>query len=460
MRGPFRNRTFRRLLAGRVITNVGDSFYFVGAMWLVYSLTSDPLYTGVAGFMTMVPQAFQFLAGPLVDQWSIRRILVGTQLIQAAVVSLIPIAHIFGFLTVELVLVVMPILSALNQLVYPAQITALPRILDDEELVAANSAFSVAYQGFDIVANGIGGVLIGLLGAVALFALDAVTFGIAAIVFATVSIPPANTATDDDRPADELTGTDKSAATSTRPLADDDSRVANESTALVTDGDGNHTESENTNSYVARMREGVAIIRGTFLVPLLAGAVIANFSVGMILAATPPYADSLIVPEALNLIGAAGAYGILMASIAAGGFVGAIATNLVADRRLGRSMVVGYTLAGILWSIGLLANWLPLTALFFALAYVPIGLLAVQVAAVVQSAPPAEMVGRVSSVHGSASASMVPIGSLVGGVVAGWLNPQAAMAALGIATFSLALYVFVNPDLREMPAPERMAIDL
>lgn len=447
MRGPFRNRTFRRLFAGRVITNVGDSFYFVGAMWLVYSLTNDPVYTGIAGFVTMAPQVFQFLAGPLVDRWSIRRTLVGTQLIQAVVVSLIPIAHAFGFLTVELVLVVMPVLSALNQLVYPAQITALPRILGDEELVAANSAFSVAYQGFDIVANGLGGALIGLFGAVSLFAFDTVTFGIAAIVFATVSIPSANT----------LTDTDHSSDASTRPLTSDAHRVADGDESLV--ADGNPRETENSDSYVVRLREGVAVLRGTFLVPLLAGAVVANFSVGMMLAATPAYANSLGVPGVLSQIGAAGAYGILMAAIATGGFVGAIATNLVADRRLGRSMIVGYTLAGALWGGALLANWLPLTALLFALANIPLGVLSVQVAAVVQSALPAEMVGRGSSIHGSASASMVPIGSLAGGVVAGWLSPQVAMAALGIAAFAVALYVLVNPELREIPAPDRATID-
>lgn len=448
MRGPFRDRTFRRLFVGRVITNVGDSFYFVGAMWLVYSLTNDPVYTGIAGFVTMAPQAFQFLAGPLVDRWSIRRTLVGTQLIQAAVVSLIPIAHVFGFLTVELVLVVMPVLSSLNQLVYPAQITALPRILDEEELVAANSAFSVAYQGFDMVANGVGGVLIGLFSAVALFALDAVTFGIAAIVFATVSILPANTLTDVDQPADALT------------LAGDEGQIGNFDDSPVTDGDGAHTEFRDSNTYWTRMREGLAVLRGTFLVPLLAGAVVANFSIGMMLAATPAYADSLTVPEVLSQIGPAGTYGILMGSIAAGGFVGAIATNLVADRPLGRSAIIGYTLAGVLWSGALLADWLPLTALLFGLANIPIGALSVQVAAAVQSAPPAEMVGRVSSIHGSASASMVPLGSLAGGVLAGGLNPQAAMAALGFAAFSLALYVLVNPDLRELPSPDRTTIDV
>ncbi|WP_255171198.1 MFS transporter [Natrononativus amylolyticus] len=447
MRGVLRNRTFRRLFAGRVITNIGDSFYFVAAMWLVYSLTNDPVYTGIAGFVTMAPQAFQFLAGPLVDRWSIRRTLVSTQLIQAVVVSSIPIAYVFGFLTVELILVVMPVLSALNQLVYPAQIAALPRILDDEELVAANSLFSVAYQGFEMVANGIGGVLIGLFGAVALFALDVITFGIAAIVFATVSIPSANMLTNDDQPEDTST------------LANDEGQVENGGDSLVTDGDGTHTETEDSGSYLIRMREGVSVLRGTFLVPLLAGAVVANFSVGMMLAATPAYADSLAVPIVLSQIGAAGTYGILMGSIAAGSFVGAIATNLVANRPLGRSAIVGYTLAGVLWSGALLADWLPLTALLFALANIPIGILSVQVAAAVQSAPPAEMVGRVSSIHGSASASMVPIGSLTGGVFAGWFSPQAAMAALGFAAFSLALYVLMNPELRELPSPGRVTID-
>lgn len=170
------------------------------------------------------------------------------------------IAHAFGFLTVELVLVVMPVLSVLNQLVYPVQITALPRILDGEEVVAVNSAFSVAYQGFDMVANGIGGVLIGLFGAVALFAIDAITFGVAVIVFATVSIPSTNTSTDVGRPAN----------TSSNSLDSDEGNVGDNRDYLVADGDGGHIEPEG--SYMDRMREGVSILRGTFLVPLLAGA--------------------------------------------------------------------------------------------------------------------------------------------------------------------------------------------
>lgn len=33
------------------------------------------------------------------------------------------------------------------------------------------------------------------------------------------------------------------------------------------------------------------------------------------------------------------------------------------------------------------------------------------------------------------------------------------MAALGIAAFAVALYVLVNPELREIPAPDHATID-
>ena len=441
MRAPFENRTFRRLFAGRVITNFGDSLYFVAAMWLVYSLTNDPFYTGLAGFLTMAPQAFQFLAGPLVDRWSIRRTLVGTQLLQAAVISLIPIAHALGVLSVGLLLVVMPLLSALNQLVYPAQTAALPRILEDEELVAANSAFSIAYQGFDMVANGIGGVLIGLVGAVALFAIDAVTFGLAALVFATLSIPRAGASGDDAGDVDRS------------PTDDTDSDGA----AVA---DGGSSALEEPASYPTRLREGVSVLRGTFLVWLVAGAAVVNVTAGMVLAAIPPYADALGVPPALSVIGAAGGYGLLMAAFAAGNFVGALGATLVADRPLGRTMIVGFAIAAVLWLAAIAADWLPLTALLMTLALVPVGIVNVQFAAVVQSAPPEALVGRVSSILGSASASMIPLGSLAGGIVASAFGPRLAMSALGIGVLGFALYVLTRRDLRTLPAPGRTTLEV
>lgn len=457
MRGPFENTAFRRLFAGRVVTNVGDSLYFIAAMWLVYSLTGDPLYTGIAGFLTLAPQAFQFLAGPLVDRWSIRRTLVGTQLIQALVVSAIPIAHAFGALRVEVVLIVMPALAALNQLVYPAQTAALPRLLDDEELVAANSAFSIAYQGLDMVANGIGGILIGIFGAVTLFAIDAVTFAVAATVFFTVSVPAAG----ESDPAAEPGGSEPVVADGGERSSDGGNPGAGDNPDQERAESDERPDPAGTNdeSYRTRLLAGMEMLRGSFLLWLILGALIVNFTSGMVLAAIPVYADGLAVPAAVSAIGSAGAYGVLMAAFAGGNFLGAIAANVVADYPFGGTLIVGSAVSGVLWTGAILVSWLPVTVPLVVLALVPVGIINVQLSAVVQSAPPQEYVGRVSSILGSASTAMIPFGSLLGGAVASAFGPQAAMLALGAGSVVLALYVAVHPTLRGLGAPDEISIE-
>ena len=147
MRALFGNVAFRRLFAGRLITNAGDSLYYIAAMWLAYDLSGSAIYTGLAGFLTLAPQALQFLTGLFVERWNLRRLLVATQIFQGTFVLVIPFAKWRGWLSVELVLIVMPIVAMLNQFVYPAQSAALPRIVDKEDLADANSAFSFAYQG-------------------------------------------------------------------------------------------------------------------------------------------------------------------------------------------------------------------------------------------------------------------------------------------------------------------------
>ncbi len=193
MRSLFRNRTFRRLFIGRLITNAGDSAYAVAAMWLAFELGGSSFYTGLAGFLTMLPQTLQFLAGPLVDRWQLRRILVATQVAEGLLVLCVPVAYVMGWLSVWVVLVVMPLLSLINQFVYPAQQAALPRVVEKDDLVEANSAFSFAYQGVDFAFTALGGIVVALVGAIALYVLDSVTFLAATLVFLGVRIPPAET---------------------------------------------------------------------------------------------------------------------------------------------------------------------------------------------------------------------------------------------------------------------------
>src|SRR5690625_4530642 len=116
-----KNKNFSVLISGRILTNIGDSLYAVASMWLVYDLTQSNFFTGLAGFLTMAPVALQFLIGPLIDQTEHKSILIYSQMIQAILLMLIPIAYVFDVLTVWLVLIVNPLASIIQQFVYPTQ---------------------------------------------------------------------------------------------------------------------------------------------------------------------------------------------------------------------------------------------------------------------------------------------------------------------------------------------------
>lgn len=411
------NRSFRRLFAGRLVTNAGDSLYSVAAMWLVYDLTGSTFYTGLAGALTMGPQLLQAFVGPLVDRWPVRRLLVTTQVIQAVVVLVVPVAWLAGVRSVELVLVVVPALSLLNQVVYPAQNAALPRIVDGDDLPAANAAFSFAYQGADLVFNGLAGALIALVGAVALYAIDSLTFLAAAVLFAGVVVPARRATDGDDAGRDESTA------------------EARGSPTAATDGG-------ESASYRTRLSEGFAFVRGTPLVWLLGGGVLANGLLGATMAVLPAYADGL---------GGAGAYGTIRAATAAGLLVGALAGSKLAGVGFARLWVGGFLAAGVAWFAALASPSLWLTALAFAVALVPVGVTNVLAATMIQRMVPDDFLGRVSAILGSASVAVMPVGSLLGGSLGEAVGPLTTMALGGVGLLSVAVYVLAVPSLRRLP---------
>jgi MFS family permease len=92
------------------------------------------------------------------------------------------------------------------------------------------------------------------------------------------------------------------------------------------------------------------------------------------------------------------------------------------------------------------------TVLLVVLATFPSGIVNVQLAAAVQSAVPDDLVGRVSSLLGSAASVAIPVGSLVGGALASGVGPRGAMLFNGVAFFALAAYTLAVPSLRSLDA--------
>jgi MFS family permease len=403
-----------RFFTGRAITNMGDSLYLIGALWLVHDLTGSTLFTGVAGFLLRAPQLVQFLAGPLVDRWDLRRTLVATQILQGVFVLVIPLASLFDLLTVWVVIGVIPTLSLISRLQYPAQSATLPQIVRDDQLVRANSLFNLTGRTADIAFNAGAGVLIALVGAVQLFIIDAATFAIATVLFLGITI-------------DESGGEEQG--------------ETGESNGSEKDEDGESDE-DFLDSYIRDLKDGVSYMRGSLFIPIGIGGMVANFGAGVTTAVFPAFADSF---------GGAETYGILMATIVAGNLAGAAGSWIVEDLPYGLFAIGGYTVTGVATAAAVFFRGPLVTPALLFISFIPVGAFNVLLGSLLQSAVDDDYLGRVSSAFSSLTMVTLPLGSLVGGVVGDVFTPGSGLYLIGGTVLALALFFALNSQIRGLP---------
>ncbi|WP_026690928.1 MFS transporter [Alteribacter aurantiacus] len=401
------NRNFAFMFFGRIITNIGDSLYAVAAMWLVYDLGGSTFYTGLAGFLTIVPRIIQLLGGPFIDRLPVRKLLLTTQLLQAGLLLTIPIASYFGYLTVGLVLVITPLLATLNTFVYPAQMAALPSIVKKEELTKANSYFTVAYQGIDIACNAVAGVLIVVLGAVSIYLLDSLMFLIGAILFSFLRMPRVTT-------------------------------QANQKKKDV---------KEHMRTYGKELSEGVAVLFNKTMSRLLIGVIGINLVGGATFVVLPAFAD---------LKGGAEIYGLLLMAQAAGSLTGALLTPYLKLERFGLGRIYGlaFLCSGLLWASALFSPITWMMVLIYGLAWLPGGITNILIITCLQKGIPKAYLGRVMSAVYSISGIALPVGSLVGGALGVYIGSTAIIFFSGLSVTLIGLFWLLDRNTQALPKIE------
>ena len=173
-----KNKDFYVLLLGRLITNFGDSLYAIASTLLVYKMSGSTIYSGLTLFLTSSTAIVQLLLSPILDKINMKKFLILSQFFQAVLILIIPFLYKFGKLSVYHIMIIMPIISLINQLVYPGQISLLPKILSEKELVTGNSLMTMAYQGSNAIFDTFAGVIISLCGFMAAFYTDSISFGL------------------------------------------------------------------------------------------------------------------------------------------------------------------------------------------------------------------------------------------------------------------------------------------
>lgn len=403
----WRNRGFRRFFAGQFVTNAGDSLYTVAVLWLAFELSGSTAVTGALNAILLLPWLLQVLAGPLVDRLPLESVLVGSQVIQGITVLILPLAAATGRLSVSLLFAVAPVLMLATLAMAPMESALLPRIVEDGRLSAANSALASVTLGLDMVFDALGGAIVAGFGTTSLFLLDAFTFGVAALLFAGITIGTVSPDTVDD-------GDDADEPTLRSVLR----------------------------SYGTDLRAGVDILRGTVFVELLVTSAVVNLATGVMLAILPAFASGL---------GGAAVYGLLLGALGIGRLIGSLVGPYLEGLPFG-AVLATKGLGACCWVAAVLAPSVAATVILFGVAWIPSGASGVLMSTLNQRLFPSELLGRVSATKGTAAGATLPLGSLVGGVVAETLGTTLTMTLAGGGFGFTALYVLTRPHLRRLPA--------
>lgn len=366
--------------------------------WLVYQLTGSPLAVGVVSFASSLPVLlFSLPAGVLVDRVERRRLIVATQVLAALQALLLAVLVFTGWIELWHLVVLAFGLGTVNAIDVPARQTLLGDMVPRDDLMNAVALNSSVFNGARVVGPAIAGLLLAALGAAVCFLLNSFSFFATVASLLLIRLPPA-------RPRGEL------------------------------------------ESPWGALKGGLRYVWREPRVRVIMAVVATNGAFGLGYVALMP-----VFAEAVLGVGARG-YGLLMAAIGAGAFVGAIAIAGLGDFHRKGALL---TLGNLAFPLALFAfsqtRSFPLALLCLPLAGASLMLQGTMANTILQTSVPDELRGRVMSLYTLMFMGMSPFGNLQSGAVADTLGAPVAVALNAGVCLAVALLVFWRqPQLRRM----------
>ena len=384
-----RNRAFQRLWIGTAAANLADGIVLAAAPLLAAAITHDPVLVSGLVVAQRVPWfAFTLLSGALVDRRDRRALLVAANVARACALGVLAISLSAGVKSLPILYATVFALGMAETIEDTAALAVLPAIVPREQLERANAQIYTAQSLLnDLIGPPLGGVLFAVA-AVAAFATGAAAFAVAGIALAALPLArPAH----QDAPIEPM---------------------------LAAIGEG------------FRWFWGNRLIR---IVALMSGAV--NMFTFAAIGVLVLFAEQRLGLDARG-------YGLLIA----GGAVGGVAGGLLADRLVrllgsGPTIFLSNLLPGLAL-VGLGATRSPaVAAAMLAVDSFTAMPAIVVVVTLRQAGVPDRLIGRVTSAYRMIAIGALPVGALLGGVLArrfGLSAPfYAGGAALAVLAFAL-----------------------
>lgn len=396
MLAPLRHRDFRLLLTGQTVSSFGNSISNVAVPFQLLALGASPLQLGITvAIETVAAVAFLLLGGAVADRWQRRTLILASDAVAGAVVSILAVLSASGTLRIEHIYVAAVFLGAAEAFLSPAFNAIIAELVPPEILRAGNAARLLSRSAARIAGPTVGGLVVAFISPAAAFAIDALTF---AFSFGTLLF----------------------ARPDRRTIAP-------------------------ASSIVAEIREGFGyVFRYRWLWTTTAYFMLVNVAyAGQSGVMTP-----LLVRDTLG--GDARVFGFVNSAYGVGTIVAGIVVAQLAMRRPGRVMFAFELLAALsVLAVGL-SPTLPVLLGAMALMGVSLASSTVIWQSLLQRRVPAQVLGRVSSIDLLGNSVINPLAPLIAAALIGPIGPAGTFVAAGGYALALVIVAVIASPLRDM----------
>ncbi|MFZ3577789.1 MFS transporter [Virgibacillus sp. DJP39] len=161
-----KSKSFRFLWIGQASANFGDVFYIVGLISILYSASESVFYLALLPFISTFGRFLSGFVSPvLFNHYKLTTVLVRSQIGKTFLLLCLALWVAFSpHAPIGIIFVLILLIAFLDGWAMPATRAMLPRLIEKQEIVKANSFVSVVDQTIQLGGWALGGILVALIG--------------------------------------------------------------------------------------------------------------------------------------------------------------------------------------------------------------------------------------------------------------------------------------------------------
>lgn len=400
----FRNKNLLTLWTGQTVSIIGDAFFNLAVMWVVFEQTSSVLSSAMVGVIWHLSSVFFApLGGILADKFDRKMLLIIIHLLSALITLILGIVTlILNALPISLAFISIVIVNALSIFVYPVESSIIPDIVERKQLSQVSGFFTTIAKTAHLVGTALAGFLVAGVGAGWALNLDALSFVFVAICIAFMRLPKRES-----------------------EFKKQKSQKFSYNLNIISD-----------------IKSGLAYINGMKVIKsIILLSILVNMA-GFIGALYPA-----LVQTQLNA--GASVFGYIQAVAVVGGILGGIVAASLSNKiKIGRLLFLSWLTAGFCTIVIGLSTLIWLTNVSLFIRTLAITISSVHLYTIQISLVETNYRGRVDGLIRSLSTILMPLTTLLAGILGDIIGVSILFVISGVMTITVSLISLTLPDIR------------